>query len=274
MEEHRDPRSAAHRRRARVPVLAREFRRRAAISDAEADRQAYVRAARVLVERDAGQRRREAVRRVASQGGNVAPHSMLHGIAGVVGEDGEVVRDTGDRCALIASHFAQKWRCGDSDRSDVVGAFLSPWEGVASAWSSERVSDAFAACRRPFQVDPMGIAAAAANIVAAAFPAATAHVVSTVASCTSEVRKLVIAAVPLGKRTSTPRLGQVRMLLPLGVLPTVVDMLVAADIHAACDSAGEPAGFLEGGIAGYGRSASHVAHFARQWIEKGPTSMS
>lgn len=77
-----------------------------------------------------------------------------------------------------------------------------------------------------------------------------------------------IRAVALGKKSPLPIVSKVRVLLPLGVWMTVLDILISGALHELCDAQPAMPECWECGVAGAGNSASHTAHFAKPMVEK------
>lgn len=66
-----------------------------------------------------------------------------------------------------------------------------------------------------------------------------------------------------------PAARNFRMLLPLGVVATLLDMPLAADLHSACDSLPLPPAFVEGAARAPASSAPHMAQCACRFVQKG-----
>lgn len=209
------------------------------------------------------------MRRVAARGGNVAPQSALHSLHGVRTATRGVVRDTAEVADRIVAHFEEKWRVLDEAGREALGTFLAQRHACPVAWPTTAVCAAVDRLRRPDAVDTAGLCGSIVQIAAAVCPEAVAHAVRSVADSDEELRATEVRGVPLGKKTSTPTVERVRMLLPLCTMMPVVDILIADELHAVCNAAPSVPGFLEGAVPGAGRSASDLSLFARLFVEKG-----
>lgn len=153
-------------------------------------------------------------------------------------------------------------------REQVIAALDSCGPEVP-AWSDTQVAEAFAGVRRPQLVDADGLAPVAVAIVAAASPWLAGSAIRALASSSAQMRGQTVRGVPLGKRSSTPEVGRVRMLLPQGTILMAPDVLIAAALTRTRDALDVPSGFWEGGRQGVRNGASYVAQAARLVFEKG-----
>lgn len=194
----------------------------------------------------------------------MAPAGSLHALRGLRSADGAVARDMEVIVSRVVSHFSSKWQVDSEEGREQVLAALDSCGPEAPAWSDTQITVVFAGVRRPHLVDADGLA-----IVAAVSPWLASSAIRALASSTAQMRGHAIRAVPLGKRSSTPKVGRVRMLLPQGTILTALDVLVAASLNRTCDALDVPSIFWEGGRCGVHNGASYVAQAARLVIEKG-----
>lgn len=262
MRGHADLRSAAVRRRARVPFVARHALSRAARAATETERTEHRRVARVAIVTEARRRRQAAVHAVAGRGGNVAPKQALHDLAGVSLGDGTVVSDTSAVGDLILAHFSRKWGVGDPDAHERVVVTQAALGGAAVVVG------------RPHHRGPCGSAASHARQCPRRLRiGVTARRGGRSGSRGGRLHRRAHAARsrPHGcfrQKSSAPSVNKIRILLPHGVVATAIDVLLAEVVHKHVDGLPEVPGFLEGTVAGASRSASSIAHFARIFIDK------
>lgn len=217
MQDHRDARGARVRRQARVPMRARRHFQ----ADIGAEAAWHRRAAHSLLTAASAERRRLAVRRVAVRGGNVAPQSALHSLHGIRAAAGWIVRDTSEVANRVVAHFEDTWKVLDEAGREALDTFLAQRNACPVAWPTATVC----------------VAVEIVQIAAVVCPEAVAHAVRSPADSDEGLRAAEVRGVPLGKKTSTPTVERVRMLLPLGTMMTVVNILIADELHAVCNAA-------------------------------------
>lgn len=269
MDAHADSRSAGRRRYARVPFAARRSFRMAAAAQEESWRQWHLRLARELLTQASAERRRAAVRRTAARRGNVAPVSVLRGISALRTSDGDHVVDTERIGERILSHFAAKWRCADADAHERVDVLLAGLGDAAPQWTESDLETASSALRHADRVDSSGVCVGVLRVAARVAPTAVLAAVSELAVRGAAPLRLAVRAVALGKKSASPLVTKVRMLLPMGAWLSLVDALIASSVHRLLDSLPPVPGFWEGATAGVESSASYLSHWARLVVEKG-----
>lgn len=251
-----------------IPFVARQALSRASRSATEADRTEHRRVARIAIVAEARRRRQAAVRAVASRGGNVAPKQSLHDLAGVSLGDGTVVSDTSAIGELVDGHFSEKWSVGDPDALDRVAVTQAALGGTMPVWPDARIFEVLSVARRPMRVDALGDCALALQLAAEVVPNHVAGVVREAISTDEHMRREVVRAVALGKKTSIPSVNKIRILLPQGVVATALDVLLAESVHRHLDNLPAVPGFLEGAVASAAGTASCIGHLARMFVEK------
>lgn len=274
MRAHADRRSAVGRRVARVPFVARDAFSRSSRAPTEEERVFHRRVAHEALVAESRRRRRAAVRRVAQRGGNVAPRRALHDIASIVQGDGTILADTADIGHVVWAHFARKWGVGDEDARTRADMACESLGHDVPVWTDDDIVGILGAARRPHAIDALGDCALALQLSATLVPSRVADVVRSVAASDASMKSEVIRGVALGKKTSSPRADQIRMLLPQGVVSTVIDVLLARAVHDHVDNLPPVPGLLEGAVAGAEHSASFIAHVARLFVEKTLDTMS
>lgn len=80
-------------------------------------------------------------------------------------------------------------------------------------------------------------------------------------------KQLTVRGVALGKKSASPAVSKVRMLLPPGAWMELLDALLAAARHHVVDSLPPVRGFCECAVSGRESSASYLAHSSRLLIE-------
>lgn len=216
MRQHAEARTAAQRRKERVPWGVRHSLLCAAQSTTEAERVRHQREAHRALAQASAERRRAATRGVAARGGNVLPKVALHDIRGLRTQEGAIVSDSGEVFAQFWQHFATTWGCGGTMGMDSVAMAEAAFGAAAPEWDEERVRDVVGGLRRQHQVVPMGICGHALRLVAEVCPAAVTAAVLQLATSRQQMAECVVDGLALGKRSAEPSVQQVRMLLPQG----------------------------------------------------------
>lgn len=176
--------------------------------------------------------------------------------------------DTADIGERVLSHFSTKWRCADADAHDRVNMLLAGLGDAAPEWSASDLESASSQLRHADRVDPSGICVAALRTAIEAAPAAVLAAVSELASSGPAQQQLAVRAVALGKKSASPLVTKVRMLLPLGAWLALLDALLAASIHKVLAGLPPVPGLWEGATAGLTASASYLSHWTRLVVEK------
>lgn len=255
MTEQADHRTAVGRRADRIPFDARREFKLSAAAAKEGERLYHRTRAQALLRRESVRRREAALRSTAARGGNVAPCSVLHSVCAIRPPDGSPIADTGSMGEAVLAHFGMKWSCSEAAARERVDTLLSTLGDVEPEWAQEDVVEAVSQLRRPAQVDETGICARALQLFSVARPSAVLCAVKQIGSGCGSFVSFRLRGVALGKKSDTPTVQKVRMLLPLTVWMTVFGCLLAKALRTACDALPPISLLWECGVAGSCSSA-------------------
>lgn len=170
---------------------------------------------------------------------------------------------------VVLAHFGMKWSCAEAAARERVDTLLGTLGNIEPEWAQEDVVEAVSQLRRPAQVDETGICAHALQLFSVARPSAVLCAVKQIAPGCGSFACFWVCGVALGKKSATPAVQKVRMLLPLMMWMTVLDCLLAKALHTACDALPPIPLFWECGVAGSCSPASALGHFVKLHVEKG-----
>lgn len=127
----------------------------------------------------------------------------------------------------MLAHFGSKWSCSEATAQERVVNRLDTLGMSEPEWTQEEVADVISQLRRPSQVDDAGMCAHALQLFSVARPSVVLCVVRQIASGCGGFNTFRVRGVALGKKSATPAVTKVRMLLPLSFWMTVLDSLLA-----------------------------------------------
>lgn len=232
----RERRSARDRRRAHVPMQARDLYRRASCAASGAERRRCSLAAQRLLIAASSDRRMQAARARARAGRSLAPTSALHEVTGVtrVHEQREAhqfqdpprpeVLDLEAGAAHIARHFAYTWLHHDVRSIAYNGSWLSEHGRVGLDLQPAEMAAVAARLRRQNILDDNSVCPSLLEAALDAAPAVCSRCFDAAIADTAACSSVSIRALAFGKKSHVPEAQAVRLIVPMTSKWRVLDV--------------------------------------------------
>ena len=157
--------------------------------------------------------------------------------------------DPADWAAALKKYFGSKWRVAQPQAWATMMDFLHAREGRQVALDDCDIRNAFGRIDRRSLYDQEGICVDLWRLAFEARPTAFAAMSSRTLASTTAMMRMQLAARAMGKGTSSPAPGEVRVIIPLSSLMQFFDAFLACRLDASMvHLVDQPRGVFIGGV--------------------------
>ena len=183
-------------------------------------------------------------------------------------EEFETWKTAAESLPPICKHFESKWGCQDPDKLSQLEAFCERHGCMQGRWDDEDIKSALTRLRpKPF-LSADGTCVLAWKHVQKHKPNFVTECINHLACSPQQLQKLSIDAKIWGKKTRKPKLSEIRMILPLSPLLSILDVLVSEALSAWLSRVSPPLkGIFVGGERG--TQPQDISCACSMWLEKG-----
>ena len=263
-----DARSCAQRRRARVPMQARDLFACAANAVDATEHQELRRLAREVLRAHVARARERQLRWSVRAGRALTRRSGLVDIDAIRTENGDL-DDVLDGLHCLRTAFESKWRAGDATRLELIRSIDECAYAVPLDITREEVVEAWPHMQRRTLCDGDGICAEALRCISIAHPDVLPQFLNTWLSRGSTVAEARVVGIARGKATRRPTPGAVRVIVPLPTVMALADVVLSRRLHSFLTTRlPVPRGTMAAAVPNSNLQAMDVGHAASLFIER------
>ena len=260
-------RSAKQRKSDRLPFASKNLLRQASQASDPADRKAYRDAAWATMKAHILTLQNEELSTRVKRGFAIFKPTKLKRIKTVITASGRLTRPD-EFLPVVGRFFEDKWRARCLHGMENLNGLVYRLQGKRGQFQSQEVMDTITDLKQKKHFGPDGTCVAAWAFIATANPSAFVSMINEVVGDAQWWRQQAVHGRILGKATTSPELKDIRAILPVGCVLTVLDILISKRLDRWTEyHLPTPSGCFVGGKKG---SQIHdVAHGIALCLERG-----